>query len=165
MYNTHKKVFLCILILPAKYFFILKLIYIHIILYEPTTEMAPYRLIYEYICIYINNRYRFKMVRLAKCKVCHRFLSIVQDTSPYSSHRWKFHCCGIEYYKCKHETCTHKQCHKLYYQDTHHLNKHIKKYHNIHNEKELPVAPIHTRSSTPMLVLGMLSAADIQIII
>ena len=88
------------------------------------------------------------MVRLAKCKLCDKFLSTVQDISPYGSHGWKFHCCGIEYYKCKRETCTHKQCHKLYYQDTHHLNEHIKKYHITHKEKEqIPSLLLSSKSS------------------
>ena len=69
------------------------------------------------------------MVRLSKCKKCNRQLSSFRTTSMFGIHGRKFQCCGIQYYKCNHFTCSHKQKKKLFYEFPSNLNEHIGKYH------------------------------------
>ena len=69
------------------------------------------------------------MVRTVRCKKCKRYLSSIKEIIGYSDHGWKFSCCGIQYYKCNHATCSHPQKCYIFYQDSQHLDFHIEKYH------------------------------------
>ena len=69
------------------------------------------------------------MVRLSKCEICKNPLNSTRNFVPHGIHAIKLHCCGIDYYKCNHLTCSHKQNHKLFYIKIKYLYDHIQKYH------------------------------------